>query len=131
MPITGLIHASLLVSDLPRALRFYQEILQLAPTARPELGYAGAWFTLPSGQQLHLIARSATASPDAEGRAGEDRHLAFAITDLEALELRLTQAGIATCRSRSGRAAVFCRDFDGNALEFVAAPAAKGAAGRA
>jgi glyoxylase I family protein len=41
------------------------------------------------------------------------------VLSINELARRLEDAGIAYTRSQSGRAALFCRDTDGNALEFV------------
>jgi glyoxylase I family protein len=41
------------------------------------------------------------------------------VDDLDRLGRRLSAARIAYTRSRSGRRALFCRDPDGNALEFI------------
>lgn len=113
-------HVSLIVADTARALDFYQGVLglEIDPT-RPDLGYPGAWLQIHS-QQIHLLQ---LPNPDPlEGRpshGGRDRHLAIAIEDLQSLITRLTDAGIAYTLSRSGRRALFCRDPDGNALEFI------------
>ncbi|MDP1620434.1 MAG: glyoxalase, partial [bacterium] len=40
-------------------------------------------------------------------------------TDIAQLKARLDNAGVAYTTSQSGRSALFCRDPDGNALEFV------------
>lgn len=48
---------------------------------------------------------------------GRDRHVAFTIQDLEPLKGRLDNAGVTYTMSKSGRAALFCRDLDGNAFE--------------
>jgi catechol 2,3-dioxygenase-like lactoylglutathione lyase family enzyme len=50
---------------------------------------------------------------------GRDRHVALAVDDLGALGVKLSGAGIPCTQSKSGRRALFCRDPDGNALEFV------------
>ena len=50
---------------------------------------------------------------------GRDRHLALAVADLDALRASKEAAGVAYTQSKSGRRALFCRDLDGNALEFV------------
>lgn len=50
---------------------------------------------------------------------GRDRHVALAVDDLAELARRLDAAGISYTRSRSGPQALFCRDPDGNALEFL------------
>lgn len=113
-------HVSLLVSDVDRSLAFYEKLLGLNRSdARPELGFDGAWFEL-GGQQIHLIKMEpgeTTGKP--ASRCGRDRHVAFRVDDIEQLIDKLTHAGIAYEQSRSGRPAVFCRDPDGNALEFI------------
>ncbi len=124
MRIGGFLHAGVLVSDLEAALNFYHRLLGLALCPRPDLGYPGAWLDLGAGQQLHLMV---LPTPDPrEGRpthGGHDRHLALAVDDLEAAAARLEAAGVTYSRSRSGRAALFCRDPDGNAVELVQVPA--------
>ncbi len=115
-----LLHASLLVADLAKSRAFYEGVLGLAPSPdRPDLGYPGVWYDI-GAQQIHLLA---LPNPDpVEGRpahGGRDRHVALAVDDLAALRAALEAAGIAYTLSRSGRAALFCRDPDGNALEFI------------
>lgn len=113
-------HVSLIVADTARALDFYQGVLGLEvdPT-RPDLGYPGAWLQIQS-QQIHLLQ---LPNPDpVDGRpsqGGRDRHVALAIRDLQSLMARLAAAEIPYTLSRSGRRALFCRDPDGNALEFI------------
>lgn len=114
-------HVSLLISDLTCARAFYGEVLGLEEDpARPDLGYPGAWFTVGPDLQLHLLQ---LPNPDPHtGRpehGGRDRHVAFVVDDLAALRARLDAAGVAYTESRSGRAALFCRDPDGNALEWI------------
>jgi len=116
-------HVSLLVRDTERALAFYRDLLGLAvDDSRPDLGYPGAWLSAGPGLQVHLLE---LPNPDPlEGRpdhGGRDRHVAFSVSDLEALRARLDAHGIPYTRSRSGRAALFCRDPDGNACELIQA----------
>jgi len=119
--IFALHHAGLLVSDLARAKVFYESVLGLQPfPSRPDLPYPGAWYELGGGQQLHLML---LPNPDAASvrpeHGGRDRHIALATPDLEALKARLDKAGVAYTVSKSGRAALFCRDPDMNTLEIV------------
>lgn len=119
--ITALLHAGLIVSDLGRAKAFYESVVGLAPSPnRPELPYPGEWYEIGGGQQLHLMGLpnpdAGTARPEHGGR---DRHVAFGVSDLAALRTRLDSAGVAYTVSKSGRAALFCRDPDANTLEFV------------
>lgn len=120
--INDLHHVSLLVSDLERAVDFYHGILQLPlDPGRPELGYPGAWLTLGS-RQLHLLQLPDPAGVATGIRAvhgGRDRHVAMTVTDLDRLMETLSAAAIPFTQSRSGRRALFCRDPDGNALEFI------------
>lgn len=116
-------HCSVIVADTQRALQFYVGVLGLSvDPRRPDLGYPGAWLQI-GGQQIHLLE---LPNPDpAAGRpahGGRDRHLALTVIDLDALADTLDRAGIAHTRSRSGRRALFCRDPDGNALEFIETP---------
>ncbi|MDH3948289.1 MAG: VOC family protein [Gammaproteobacteria bacterium] len=120
LKITGIQHASFLIADLNRALDFYHGVLGMKLVSdRPDLGYPGAWLQVQQ-QQIHLLQ---LPNPDPrEGRpqhGGRDRHVAFGISDLDSLVNKLKAAGIAYTLSRSGRRALFCRDPDGNALEFI------------
>lgn len=117
---TGIAHASVLVNDTARALHFYCDVLRLkANPQRPDLGYPGAWLDI-GAQQIHLIE---LPSPESDGErpahGGRDRHTALHVTNLDALRHALETAGIAYTLSKSGRRALFCRDPDGNALEFI------------
>jgi len=120
-PVAGLLHAGLLVSDLARAKAFYESVLGLTlyPN-RPELPYPGEWYDLGGGQQLHLMQ---LANPDAGSvrpeHGGRDRHIALAVANMDALKSRLDEVGVKYTVSKSGRAALFCRDQDANTLEFV------------
>ena len=119
--ITALLHAGLLVSDLPTARAFYESVLGLNPLPnRPTLPYPGQWYALNDQQQLHLMQ---LPNPDADSlrpeHGGRDRHIALAVAHLDTLITRLENSGIIYTLSKSGRPALFCRDPDGNTLEFV------------
>ncbi len=121
MKITALLHSSLLIADLERSRNFYEVLLGLTPSsARPDLGFPGIWYEVGTNQQIHLM-----QLPNPEQglqrppHGGRDRHVALAVNDLEELLGRLEEADIPHTLSKSGRRALFCRDPDGNALEFV------------
>jgi catechol 2,3-dioxygenase-like lactoylglutathione lyase family enzyme len=119
--ISALLHAGLLVADLARAKLFYESVLGLVPDpGRPQLPYPGEWYHLGGGRQLHLMA---LPNPDAASirpeHGGRDRHIALGVKNMDALKRRLDAAGVKYTASQSGRAALFCRDPDGNTLEFV------------
>lgn len=118
--ITAIHHASFIVEETNRALSFYCGVLGLEQDySRPDLGYPGAWLQVGDGQ-IHLLE---LPNPDpVTGRpahGGRDRHLAMAVTDLTRVCTSLGQAGIDFTLSKSGRRALFCRDFDGNAIELI------------
>lgn len=118
--VRGLLHVGLIVSDLDRARGFYESVLQLTACPRPELPYPGAWYDLGGGQQLHLMCLpDPDAGAERPSHGGRDRHVALGVDDLGALKRRLDAAGVRYTTSMSGRAALFCRDPDRNALEFV------------
>lgn len=117
----SILHASIIVSDTQRALAFYRDILGLPVlTYRPDLGYPGAWLGI-GDQQIHLLE---LPNPDpVVGRpqhGGRDRHIAIAVRNFEQLIQKLDDHGLSYTLSKSGRAALFVRDPDGNALEFIA-----------
>jgi len=118
--ISSIHHVSLIISDLDCSRTFYHDVLGLQiDESRTDLGYPGLWLNI-GGQQIHLLKLE---NPDpVDGRpdhGGRDRHLAFSVNSFNELVSRLEQESIPFTRSRSGRAAIFCRDPDGNALEFI------------
>jgi len=119
-----LLHIGMLVTDLPRTAGFYEDILGLARAERPDLGFNGIFYTLDGGQQIHLMQLDNPYQDCAlPAHGGRDRHLALGVADLDSIRQRLDSAGIPYTPSRSGRAALFCRDPDGNAIELCESPA--------
>ena len=119
----GILHVTWIVSNLEHARRFYEGALGLRlDESRPDLGFSGVWYTLESGQQIHLMELS---NPDpVNGRpvhGGRDRHVALAVDDVEGMAVVLEGAGVQFTLSRSGRPALFVRDPDGNTFELVEA----------
>ncbi len=121
MKITALLHATHLVADLDAARTFYEGVLGLSADAgRPDLGYPGVWYDVGMQQQIHLMQLpNPEVGLQRPAHGGRDRHMALAVSDLAALMQRLDAAGISYTLSKSGRRALFCRDPDGNALEFI------------
>jgi glyoxylase I family protein len=114
-------HAGVLVSDTERAVKFYTQVLGMSDVShlRPALEYPGA-FIACGIDQIHLMQ---LPSPDPrDGRpvhGGRDRHIAVTISSIDPLAQRLTENGVSYTMSKSGRRALFCRDLDSNAIEFV------------
>jgi glyoxylase I family protein len=120
--ITGILHVSFLTSDLAKSRVFYEEVLGLQSNPnRPQMSYDGVWYDVTTSQQVHLLLLpNPEAGLQRPSHGGRDRHVALAVAEFGKLKARLEQAGIAYTLSSSGRSALFCRDPDGNALEFVA-----------
>jgi glyoxylase I family protein len=119
--ITGIHHATLLTSDLAKSRAFYENVLGLhLARNRPQMSFDGVWYDIAANQQIHLML---LPNPEAGLRrpahGGRDRHIAVGVKDLQKLKACLDAAGIPCTTSQSGRRAVFCRDPDQNALEFV------------
>lgn len=118
--VVGIDHCSLITSNTAKALEFYKGILNLeVDESRPDLGYPGAWLQV-GDRQIHLLE---VDNPDStENRpehGGRDHHVALQVSDLSVIIQRLVAAGIIYSKSKSGREALFCRDFDGNAIELL------------
>lgn len=121
--ITQLLHSGLIISNLEKSRAFYEGLLGLKPNpARPDFGFEGVWYDI-GANQIHLMVvpnpYEGVVRPEHGGR---DNHVALSVADLGAVRQALEQAGIPYSMSKSGRAALFCRDPDGNALEFSALP---------
>lgn len=119
--IKQLHHASVISSDLTASRAFYEGVLELTPNpSRPKFAYDGIWYDIGE-QMIHLLV---VPNPDADAvrpaHGGVDRHTALIVGDFAALIARLESAGVPYSLSKSGRKALFCRDPDGNALEFIA-----------
>jgi len=116
----SILHSSVIVQDTKIALHFYHDILGLEiDHSRPDLGYPGAWVNVGK-QQIHLLE---LMNPDPTINrplhGGRDRHTAIATNQFDKLLKLLKKNNIEYTLSKSGRKALFCRDPDGNALEFI------------
>ena len=70
--------------------------------------------------QIHIMELPNPDSVDMRPEhGGRDRHLALSINDIGIIASRLEERRIPYTLSASGRKALFCRDLDGNAFEFV------------
>ena len=113
-------HVSMVVANTERALLFYRDVMGLEVAAdRPELAFKGAWLIVAEGQQIHLLEVPNPDFFDRPEHGGRDRHVAFRVNELNAIRRRLEEVGITYTMSKSGRKALFCRDFDGNTLELI------------
>ena len=116
----SILHSSIIVDDTTKSLDFYHTILGMEiDKNRPDLGYPGAWLNIGT-QQIHLLEVS---NPDPiinrPQHGGRDRHTAISTSRFDELVTLLQSNNISFTLSRSGRKALFCRDPDGNTLEFI------------
>jgi glyoxylase I family protein len=119
--ITGILHTTFLTTDLTQSRAFYEGVLGLRPNPdRPTMSFEGVWYNVANKQQIHLmLLPNPEAGLERPAHGGRDRHVALAVSDIAKLIMRLDQAEVVYTLSQSGRRAVFCRDPDGNALEFI------------
>lgn len=120
--LTAILHVTFLSHDLNRSRAFYEGVLALrADEKRPTMSFDGLWYDVAKHQQIHLM-----LLPNPEvgllrpAHGGRDRHVAFAVSDFDELMCRLDAANVVYTLSSTGRRALFCRDPDDNALEFIA-----------
>lgn len=120
----GIHHVALICSDYKRSKRFYSETLGLPILAEHYRAARQSWkldLQLPDGSQLELFsfvgAPPRPSHPEAQGL----RHLAFAVTDLDAWLAYLQQQGVTTEPVRvdeyTGKRFTFFQDPDGLPLE--------------
>jgi len=110
--LTGLNHLTLAVTDLPRSVSFYHDLLQLRLDATWD---HGAYLSLPG---LWLCLSLDPLRPSAP--AAEYTHAAFTVgaSDFAALVQRLRAAGVVEWRdNRSECASFYFLDPDGHKLE--------------
>lgn len=126
MAVLAIHHVSLIVSDTQQSIAFYRDLLDLQVNQkRPDLGFPGAWFDV-GAQQIHLLeVENPDPVSDRPQHGGHDRHFAMSVDNLDEIESRLQAMQRPYTRSRSGRAALFCRDPDGNGLELIQQPVAE------
>jgi glyoxylase I family protein len=118
--LAGMNHVSFPVRDLEQAVHFYRDVLGLAPLPRPNLPFPGTWLG-GHGIQVHLIvppegAPLGAPPPSLNPLAG---HVAFTITDYDAVVTALRAAGIETLEAGSEVGQLWLRDPDGHLIELI------------
>jgi catechol 2,3-dioxygenase-like lactoylglutathione lyase family enzyme len=116
-------HVALLVGDVARSCDFYQNVLGLAPMARPAFDFPGAWFRLGTVQELHLI--GGTPPPSSATNQPRGNHFALRVEDLEAWRRHLQPLGLIVrgpVRRPDGAMQIFVRDPDGHLVELFTGP---------
>ena len=119
--MTRIQHVNLMVDDLDRATDFYRDVIGLAPTTTPDLGFPAQFFSIGEDQELH-VNRLDDVRPV---RA----HFCLRVDDFDGVVERADAAGAidattwgAARRLPSGAMQLFVRDPAGNLIEISADP---------
>jgi len=116
LKITELNHVALHVADVEKSIAFYRDGLGLKQLARPEFDFDGAWFELPDGRQIHLIA--GRDKPTHSNNRGT--HFAMQVDDFDAALAHLDEKGLNHKPPKprpDGALQVFLIDPDGHYVE--------------
>lgn len=112
-------HISLATIDAEATARFYETVVGMKRISRPEFSFGGAWLYHPQGDwQIHLIEREdVNGLPEIIDTLAP--HFALEVEDLDLVEARLKEHGIAYKRKRNaaGFEQIFFHDPDGNMIE--------------
>ena len=124
--LNGVLETALYVDDLERAARFYEDVLGLAALTSDsrfrayDVGGHSVLLLFRRGATLETVRLPGGTIPPHDGHG--PLHIAFAVDDLAAWELRLTESGIPiegrTVWPRGGHS-LYIRDPDGHLLEFA------------
>ena len=119
--INRLMHTGLIISNLAQSRAFYEGLLGFKPNPnRPNFGFEGVWYDIGENQVHLMVVPNPYTEVIRPAHGGRDIHIAFSVDDVELVRAELEKVGMPYSMSLSGRAALFCRDPDGNALEFSA-----------
>jgi catechol 2,3-dioxygenase-like lactoylglutathione lyase family enzyme len=121
LEITSVNHVAVCVTDIARSKDFYGRVLGLKEIARPPFPFAGAWYELADGRQLHLIVherpRTLRGTTEIDLRDG---HFAFGVADFDRTVVHLQSAGV-DCIVRPDNITpwkqLYFTDPDGNVIE--------------
>jgi glyoxylase I family protein len=119
MKIKKYLHATLLITDLEKSDYFYGHILGLKKAER-NLDFPGIWYQIEDIQVHLIVVDKMPIDLVNKQKLGRNRHLAFAVEDLESAKQRLSDHNCLFEVSGSGRTALFTQDPDGNIIELTA-----------
>lgn len=119
--ILDLNHVALAVSDVPRSIVFYENVVGLKRKPRPAFDFDGAWFALGATRELHLL--EGLDTPVHEHPRGN--HFALEIADFEACHRWLQESGANIIHLNlrpDGARQIFIEDPDRHVVEFCYLP---------
>ncbi|MFQ5691551.1 MAG: VOC family protein [Nitrospinota bacterium] len=131
---TGVHHVTLLVTDLERSRRFYEDLLGLEEEEdMPDFGSPLIWYRV-GATQVHLLPKEYVPVNRYHDLASLawNRHVAIGVEDFSEVRERLKEAGVPYCENPNahlGLKQLFFQDPDGNGLELMV-PASFEAAAR-
>ena len=119
--ILDLNHVALAVSDVPRSIKFYEDVVCLKQKPRPAFDFEGAWFAIGETRELHLLEGLNTEVN--EHPRGD--HFAMEVADIESCQRHLEETGatIVNINLRpDGARQIFIEDPDKHIVEFCVMP---------
>ena len=130
LQVRAIDHVAVISADLEASRHFYQDILGMEPTTRPDFPFPGLWFQA-GNTQIHVTLASKEAgpaglSPFAGTKPSRGHHTAFELHDCAAAVEKLQAAGIAIADGPQyrpdGFQQVYIHDPDGYLVELFSAP---------
>jgi catechol 2,3-dioxygenase-like lactoylglutathione lyase family enzyme len=126
--LDGVLETALYVDDMPRARRFYEQVLGLKPLVVDDrlcaygVGGRSVLLLFRRGTTLETVQLPGGTIPPHDGHGPLHVALAVPTGDLERWESRLAQQGVAVegrTRWPRGGTSLYVRDPDGHLLEFA------------
>lgn len=127
--VRDLSHVTLIISDIESSKRFYGDVLGMDQVQTPPgFNPAITWFRKGSAE-IHLLHESIAAQPpsdaethtDTERSIGRARHLAFAVSDVDAaiktLQDHDVEIKLGPKDRGDGVIQIYCHDPDGHLVE--------------
>ena len=127
LPIDSVNHITRVTTDLEASTAFYRDVLGFRPIWRPNFGFDGAWL-FNYGIQIHLSVATGDPAIDAPETSNRANHVAFHVSNTDAVEELLKQHGIyykTVTVPDIGVTQLFFQDPDGYHIEIGSYPPAR------